>query len=230
MRVGRRLATKLLNASRFVLGLPGATGEAVGEPSAPLDLAMLAELDVVAAEATASLEAAEWTQALQRTEAFFWTFCDDYLELVKDRAYGASGERGAASARAALTGALDVLLRLLAPYLPFATEEVWSWWRDGSVHLASWPDRVPTGRGHDPLPLAAAGLVLGAARRAKSEAKLPLRTPVARVVVAGTARRLAAVRAAEADLRAAGRIAALEYLERDAPPLTAEKILLDNSP
>jgi valyl-tRNA synthetase len=227
MRVGRRLATKLLNASRFVLGV---AGEPVGEPSAPLDLAMLAELDAVAAEATASLEAAEWTQALQRTEAFFWTFCDDYLELVKDRAYGTAGEPGAASARAALTGALDVLLRLFAPYLPFATEEVWSWWRDGSVHLAPWPERVPAGRGRDPLPLEAAGLVLGAARRAKSEAKLPLRTPVARVVVAGTPQRLAAVRAAEADLRAAGHIAALEYLERDAPPLTAEKILLHNSP
>jgi valyl-tRNA synthetase len=230
MRVGRRLATKLLNASRFVLGLPGAPGDAAGEPAAPLDLAMLAELDAVAAEATASLEAAEWTQALQRVEAFFWTFCDDYLELVKDRAYGATGQPGAASARAALTGALDVLLRLLAPYLPFATEEVWSWWRDGSVHLAPWPDRVPAGRGRDPLPLEAAGLVLGAARRAKSEARLPLRSPVARVVVTGTPQRLAAVRAAEADLRAAGRIAAMEYREREAPPLSAEIILLQNSP
>jgi len=243
MRVGRRLAVKLLNASRFVLGLPGPggfggpqggppmgrAGEPAGEPSAPLDLAMLAELDAVAAEATASLEAAEWTEALQRTEAFFWTFCDDYLELVKDRAYGAAGEPGAVSARAALTGALDVLLRLLAPYLPFAAEEVWSWWRDGSVHLAPWPDRVPAGRGRDRLPLEAAGLVLGAVRRAKSEARLPLRAPVTRVVVGGTPERLAAVRAAEADLRAAGRVAAVEYREREAPPLAAEIILLANS-
>jgi len=231
MRVGRRLAVKLLNASRFVLGLPGAggVGGPAGEPAAPLDLAMLAGLDAVAAEATASLDAAEWTTALERTEAFFWTFCDDYLELVKDRAYGATGEPGAVSARAALARALDVLLRLLAPYLPFATEEVWSWWRDGSVHLAPWPDRVPAGRGADPLPLEAAGLVLGAVRRAKSEARLPLRAPVARVVVGGTPERLAAVRAAEADLRAAGRVAAVEYRERDGAPLAAEEILLPNS-
>ncbi|HEU4399812.1 MAG TPA: valine--tRNA ligase, partial [Actinomycetota bacterium] len=226
MRVGRRLAVKLLNASRFVLGLPAEPGGEAGAPAAPLDLAMLAGLDAVAAEATASLEAADWTQALQRTEAFFWTFCDDYLELVKDRAYGGSG---AASARAALATALDVLLRLLAPYLPFATEEVWSWWRDGSVHRAPWPDRVPAGHGADPLPLEAAGLVLGAVRRAKSEARLPLRTPVARVVVAGTPERLAAVRTAEADLRAAGRVAAVEYRERDDPPLATEIILLQNS-
>jgi valyl-tRNA synthetase len=226
MRVGRRLAIKLLNASRFVLGLPGEPGGEAGEPAAPLDLAMLAGLDAVAAEATASLDAAEWTEALQRTEAFFWTFCDDYLELVKDRAYGG---RGAPSARGALTTALDVLLRLLAPYLPFATEEVWSWWRDGSVHRASWPERVPTGRGADPLPLEAAGLVLGAVRRAKSEARLPLRTPVARVVVRGTPERLAAVRAAEPDLRAAGRADAVEYQERADPPLDAEIILSPNS-
>jgi valyl-tRNA synthetase len=226
MRVGRRLAIKLLNASRFVLGLPGEPGGEAGEPAEPLDLAMLAGLDAVAAEATASLDAAEWTEALQRTEAFFWTFCDDYLELVKDRAYGG---RGADSARGALTTALDVLLRLLAPYLPFATEEVWSWWRDGSVHRASWPERVPTGRGADPLPLEAAGLVLGAVRRAKSEARLPLRTPVARVVVRGTPERLAAVRAAEPDLRAAGRADAVEYQERADPPLDAEIILSPNS-
>jgi valyl-tRNA synthetase len=226
MRVGRRLAIKLLNASRFVLGLPGEPGGEAGEPAEPLDLAMLAGLDAVAAEATASLDAAEWTEALQRTEAFFWTFCDDYLELVKDRAYGG---RGADSARAALTTALDVLLRLLAPYLPFATEEVWSWWRDGSVHRASWPEWVPTGRGADPLPLEAAGLVLGAVRRAKSEARLPLRTPVARVVVRGTSERLAAARAAEPDLRAAGRADAVEYQERADPPLDAEIILSQNS-
>jgi valyl-tRNA synthetase len=230
MRVGRRLAIKLLNASRFVLGLPhdpgGPAAAAVGEVAEPLDLAMLAGLDAVAAEATAWLEAAEWTQALQRTEAFFWTFCDDYLELVKDRAYGGPG---AASARAALVAALDVLLRLLAPYLPFATEEVWSWWRDGSVHQAPWPDRVPAGRGADPLPLEAAGLVLGAVRRAKSEASRPLRTPVARVVVRGTPERLAAVRAADADLRAAGRAAAVAYEERADPPLDAEIILSPNS-
>jgi valyl-tRNA synthetase len=226
MRVGRRLAIKLLNASRFVLGLPGEPGGEAGEPAAPLDLAMLAGLDAVAAEATAGLDAAEWTEALQRTEAFFWTFCDDYLELVKDRAYGG---RGAPSARGALTTALDVLLRLLAPYLPFATEEVWSWWRDGSVHRASWPEWVPAGRGADPLPLEAAGLVLGAVRRAKSEARLPLRTPVARVVVRGTPERLAAVRAAEPDLRAAGRADAVEYQERADPPLDAEIILSPNS-
>jgi valyl-tRNA synthetase len=212
MRVGRRLAIKLLNSGRFILNLPD-DGPGADGPAEPLDLAMLAGLDAVVADATAALEGADWTAALETTERCFWTFCDDYLELVKDRAYRPVGGPGGASARAALRAGLDVQLRLLAPYLPYACEEVWSWWRDGSVHLASWPapELAPAG---DPTPLAAASLVIAAVRRAKSQARLPLRAPVALATVDGPPALLAAARAAEADLAAAGRVAAFEYRER----------------
>src|SRR5206468_7864041 len=103
------------------------------------DRAMIARLAAVAAEATAAFEAYDYTRALQRTETFFWRFCDDYLELVKGRRYGEQGAEGAGSANAALMAALSTLLRLFAPFLPFVTEEVWSWWRDGSIHTSSWP-------------------------------------------------------------------------------------------
>ena len=214
MRVGRRLATKLLNSGRFILGLADDGGDGPGPagPAGALDLAMLAGLDAVVADATDALDRADWTAALERVERFFWSFCDDYLELVKDRAYQPAGTPSGGAARAALRGALEVQVRLLAPYLPYACEEVWSWWRDGSVHLAPWPE--PTGVAADQRPLEAASLVIAAIRRAKSQARLPLRTPVARAEVAGPPDWLAAVRTAEADLAAAGRVAAFGYREQ----------------
>jgi valyl-tRNA synthetase len=195
MKVGRRLAVKLLNASKFALGFPD---PGAGPSTEPLDQALLARLADVVGEATRAFEKWDYSRALEVTESFFWTFCDDYIELVKGRAYGEGP--AAASAGRALRTALDVLLRLFAPVLPFATEEVWSWWRAGSVHAQSWPDAAalrPEGEVDvDALTLAAA--VLGEVRKAKSAAKTSQRTPVTRLVIEGDAARYAAV---EGDLR-----------------------------
>jgi valyl-tRNA synthetase len=154
------------------------------------------------------------------TESFFWTFCDDYLELVKDRAYGGRGEAEAASARASLRLALDVLLRLLAPFLPYATEEVWSWWHDGSVHRTAWPvaSDVQAGAAGDASLLAAVGEALAGVRKAKSEAKVGMRAEVERLVFAGPAEWASRVRAVEGDLRAAGRITgSIDYADAETP-------------
>ncbi|GAA2728171.1 valine--tRNA ligase [Actinocorallia aurantiaca] len=210
IKVGRRLALKILNASKFVLGLEGPVGD--GSPE-PLDLAMLTELRGVVAEAGAAFESYDYTRALERTERFFWQFCDDYLELVKQRAYG----RGPASeaARSALRTALEVMLRLFAPFLPYATEEVWSWWREGSVHLASWPVPEELPETGDPRILAGTADALREIRKAKSAARTSMRTEVAQVALRGAQAAFAA--RAEADLRAAGVVAELLVEPGDGP-------------
>ncbi|MCP9949251.1 valine--tRNA ligase [Actinomadura madurae] len=216
IKVGRRLAIKILNASKFVLGLGEVAADA--PVTEPLDRAMLAALSGVVQDATDAFEGYDYARALERTERFFWEFCDDYLELVKARAYGDGPE--ARSARAALRTALAVLLRLFAPVLPFVTEEVWSWWRRGSVHTASWPAVAELPRGGDPAVLAATGEALRQVRKAKSEAKASMRADVSRAVVRGAE----VMRIARPDLAAAGRIADLTL--EDAPAdLTVDVVL-----
>jgi valyl-tRNA synthetase len=211
MKVGRRLATKLLNASRFVLGLggaddAGAEGAAAGVDH-PLDRSMLAELSTVVGAATAAFDRYDHTAALTATEDFFWRYCDDYIELVKERGY----HEGGGSARAALRLALDAQLRLFAPVIPFVTEEVWSWWRPGSVHRAAWPTSADLGvEGVEPGLLTLAGNVLGQVRRAKSQRHLSMKTEVPRAEIRADPQTLALLAAARADLCAAAHIAKLD--------------------
>ena len=212
MKVGRRLAIKILNASKFALGVMG-DAPVDAAVAAPLDAAMLTELAALVDDATSAFDAYDYARALERTERFFWGFCDDYVELVKQRAYGARGEDDARSARAALAAALSTLLRLFAPHLPFVTEEVWSWWQDGSVHRAAWPsgeELRATAPNGDPLVYSVAAEVLGEIRKAKTAAKQSMRAAVSRVVVRDHAERLDALRAALDDVREAGHVESFE--------------------
>ncbi|HXG88705.1 MAG TPA: valine--tRNA ligase [Vicinamibacterales bacterium] len=226
MKVGRRLAMKVLNASKFAL----TGGVAAGNVTHPLDRSMLLQLAALVDDATESLNEYEYTRVLDRTEAFFWSFCDNYLELVKSRRYGDMGEAGAASANRALQASLSVLLRLFAPYLPFVTEEVWSWSHDGSIHGAPWPSSAELAgiagiAGTDTTSagcLAAAIDVLGEVRRTKSEAKRPLKAMISRAVVRDTPERLAQLEGARADVAAAANIHALLFEPADAFAVSVE--------
>lgn len=207
MRVGRRLAMKILNVSRFVLGLGDPTpGSRVPAVTEPIDRSMLEALRATIRSATGAFEAYDYTEALEVTERFFWTFCDDYVELVKDRAYGNSLDAGAVSARMALRVALDVQLRLFAPIMPFVTEEVWSWWRDGSVHRSAWPEPDDLPVGGDSELLAVASAALAGIRGLKSERRLSMRAPLQRVIIRGPERERNLLAKARHDIAAAGHI------------------------
>jgi valyl-tRNA synthetase len=204
IKVGRRLAIKVLNAAKFVYSFPSV--EAAGATEA-LDLDLLAELDTVVATATKAFDEFDHAKALETAEQFFWVFCDDYLEVVKERAYGASGAAGQASAAFTLRHAIDVLLRLFAPFIPFATEEVWSWTHQGSVHTSEWP-LVSAESSSTGLRALVSEALIGI-RRAKTDAKASQKTVATSATIVGPA----LLELAADDLKAVGRITELTFAE-----------------
>jgi valyl-tRNA synthetase len=208
IKIGRRLAIKVLNAAKFVYGF----GDDVGEVSEPLDRDMLDKLAIVVEEATAAYDNFDHAKALDLTEAFFWTFTDDYLELVKERAY--TGEGAArTSAITALRQALEIMLRLLAPVIPFATEEVWSWTHDDSIHRSPWPSNKEFDRGTGDtdqsglLDLASEALIV--LRRSKTDQKVAQKTAVRSATLQAPAQ----LQQASADVKAVGKIEQLTWAE-----------------
>ena len=230
MKVGRRLAIKLLNAAKFALSFEVPAGAT--DVTEPIDQAMLLSLADVVREATVAFETYDHTKALELSEKFFWTFTDDYLELVKERAYNADGSVSAAqqaSAAIALRKALHVMLRLFAPFLPFATEEVWGWWQkgSGSIHRASWPTVEELTEGIDAGNaglLDLASIAVGGVRKAKSDAKASMKAAVESATIEAPASVLTSLRLLEADLKSVGKILDLSYAE--GPDLAMTQIVL----
>jgi valyl-tRNA synthetase len=215
MKIGRRLAIKILNASKFVLGrLEGASSVTAADVSEPIDRDLLALLAQLIVETTSAFDNYDYARALERTEAFFWTFCDNYVELAKTRSYGDVTDHATRSAHATMSLTLSTLQRLLAPFVPFVTEEVWRWWHTDSVHVAAWPTLDELGN----APLSsgvyfAVGDVLEAVRREKSTQKVSQRRQVAELVVAGPGETLETVQAGQRDLVDAGGVRSVVYEE-----------------
>ncbi len=230
MKIGRRLAIKILNASRFALGRLG-EGPVPGLDAVhdALDVALLAELASLVEGATTAHEGFDYARGLELTEGFFWSFCDDYVELVKTRAYGEGSTGGADSARATLAIALSALLRLFAPFLPFVTEEVWSWWQEGSVHRAPWPTVAEVGphAGAEPAVLDVAAEVLGVIRREKTSHKRSMRARVATLTVTAPPAVLLDVEAARNDIVDAGGVD--DFVTQEDEALRVDVVLADEA-
>jgi valyl-tRNA synthetase len=230
MKVGRKLATKLLNVSKFVLGIGEVADDVV--PMEAIDIAMLHRLAGVVDEATKAFEEFDYARVLERTEEFFWWFCDDYVELVKTRGYLSHTEEGAMSARAALRRALSTLQRLLAPLLPFVTEEVWSWWQSGSVHQSIWPTTAALTDGLTDGPnealLDAICGAIGVIRRAKTEAKVSQRAVVTEATFVTSADAATAITTGWADIADAGSVEKWSISTADTNEITVDVTLAPN--
>jgi valyl-tRNA synthetase len=227
MKIGRRLAIKILNASKFVLSMGVVTDTSV--ISNTLDVSMLDALGKVVQQATDAFEDYNYARALELAETFFWTFTDDYVELVKERAYGGQGDAGAESAKAALVLALSIQLRLFAPFLPFTTEEVWSWMHeDSSIHRSLWPsrDELAVAEGGNARILDITGQALSGVRKAKSDAKVSMKAAVSEATIEGNPADIEAISQVRADLAAAGSIAELILVPAaDDAPLSVRAVL-----
>jgi valyl-tRNA synthetase len=242
MKIGRRLAIKVANVTKFVLTIAdrGPVSSIKEVQPTPVDLTFLSHLESAITQTTTALENFDYTRALEIIEKYFWDFCDNYVELVKIRAYGEDGrahfsDAEVVSARSSLLAGVSVTLRLLAPFLPFICEEAWSWWQEGSIHRSPWPSP------HDPHELyntyvayfgegsectqprfpsdlrayALASEILGEVRRAKSEAKQSMKAPLESVTVQLSIEDAPILAEIEKDLRAAG---------------VVERFILDGSP
>ncbi len=209
MKIGRRLAIKLLNATKFVLTISqDGNVESITEP---VDQALMVKLSATVNAATKAFEEFNYAKALDVAETFFWEFTDDYVELVKERAYGEKDGVNTESARSALYISLTTLLRLFAPFLPFTTEETWSWFNSDSVHAQEWPDAIVLESDADAAVFTDAQTALGLIRKAKSEAKVSMKAEVATASLSGSSEHVERLKLVESDLAAAGNVAGMVF-------------------
>jgi valyl-tRNA synthetase len=225
-KVGKRLCTKLFNASKFAIGRFADVDPALMDSAkitCEIDRAVVAKLREVIERATEAFKRFDYAQALQIIEDYFWhVFCDNYLELAKSRTYDEELTEGRLSAVSTLRLLHRALVRMFAPYLPFIAEDVWHWCYSGdedmheSIHRSPWPTLDEFSTVAEPASLSVydvAVAIIEAVRRAKADANLSMKAPVAKVVVTGTPEALATIKLAQDDVIRMLSIEALELTE-----------------
>jgi valyl-tRNA synthetase len=143
--IGKKLVTKLFNASKFVMmQIADAENLTQKDITVEVDRDYVDTLRTLVEKCSTHFEDFDYAHALDKAEAEFWQFCDHYIELVKTRAYKEEDQAKRRSAQATLKYSLRTFLLLLAPFLPYITDEVWSWSfiKEGdkeSIHNEPWP-------------------------------------------------------------------------------------------
>ncbi|MCF6287583.1 MAG: class I tRNA ligase family protein, partial [Candidatus Hydrogenedentes bacterium] len=214
LKVGKKLVTNLFNASKFAIGrfsdVP-ADQLTPDKITTELDRAVIAQLRPVIEKATAAFKEFDYAQALSLVEGYFWSvYCDNYLEMAKPRTYDEELTAERLSACATLRLSHRALVRMMAPFIPYITEEVWGWtYSDDadmakSVHKSPWPNLdefaavAPPEHG---VSYDAAVAVVEAVRRAKADASVSMAAPVASAAITTAAATISAIEATLGDIQ-----------------------------
>ena len=229
IQAGKKFLTKLWNATRFVMMNINprdlrANEKRIGTNSLyPTDKWILAELEVLVATATKSFENYDYSSSKLAIEKFFWLkLADNYIEIVKNRLYDESpkGKKGRESAQFTLYSVLFTLLRLLAPFIPFASEEIYQTFFKSakcakSIHLCGWPEtdkkladkeKIKTGK--------IIVEIVAAMRKHKAERGLSMKAELEKVEIFCDAMTKKAIQEIESDLKAVGNIRKINFIAK----------------
>ena len=145
-----------------------------------VDRWLLGELDQLVVSATRAMDGFQFDETMKAIRAFAWdVLADNYIELVKARLYGPDGPQKRAAQNTLYT-ALETIAKLMAPFAPFLSEEIYHSLTGESVHVANWPKA--TGYAVDPAGLAIKEIA-AALRRYKAEKGMALNSPLTGIMV-----------------------------------------------
>ncbi len=240
LKIGRKLVNKLWNATSFAaihLGnlsvQPTTTIADVqsGKISETLDKWILSRLQKTIAKATLEFERFEYCDARVAVEDFFWKdFCDNYLELVKARAYGEiSDEKGKISAHLTLYHCLNAILRLFAPFVPHVTEELFSHIFDSGVSVNArgmWPSAKDFAVDEEAeVSGVTAVYILEEIRKTKSEKQVSIKFPIKELELTTNGSIWQSIEPVLSDLKAAGNVEKINALQTDAAGVGISNII-----
>jgi len=190
LATGSKFTTKIWNASKFAFMHLADYNEEKPAKLEMMDKWILSKLSVVVQESTQQFLDYEYSHTKLGTETFFWhTFCDNYLEIIKDRLYNAEkrGKDARLSAQYGLYNTLLTIIKLMAPIMPFITEELYQWYYKNhenvqSIHLSKWPDMDLVDEHAEHIGDFVVD-VIEFVRKQKTEKKLSLKTPIKKLTI-----------------------------------------------